>query len=209
MSGVSAHGGVLEELARRVPGTGGRILAGTACAVTAGGIAATSVQDVLDAADVSRRTFYQYYRGMDGALEALYALGCEHLVASVESAPTSGGAVASSMAALDRWLDALAGWGPLATDLQVAAMRSDSGLGERRADVIDALARILGDRMGGGVDLLLYRALVLAVEALVTHLAADGSLGDRERARVRAMAEPVLTRLTACAGDALPPLPRG
>ena len=50
------------------------------------GIAGTSVEHLLRAAKVSRRTFYRYFRNKEQVLAGLYALACEVLLTSIRDA---------------------------------------------------------------------------------------------------------------------------
>jgi len=49
------------------------------------GLEATAVQDILDAAQISRRTFYKYFSGKLDVLASLYVLSCRVLLARTET----------------------------------------------------------------------------------------------------------------------------
>ena len=69
-----------------------RILHGASEVVTERGIGAATVGDILEAAGVSRRTFYQHFRSKDDVLLALYVEVADNLVSVVE-----GGAAAAHL----------------------------------------------------------------------------------------------------------------
>lgn len=49
------------------------------------GLEETSVQDLLDAANISRRTFYKYFTGKLDVLESIFALACGVMLARFEA----------------------------------------------------------------------------------------------------------------------------
>ncbi len=56
--------------------TAERILKGAAKAFGESGLKATTVQDILNAAGVSRRTFYLHFRNIEAVLDAHAGVGC-------------------------------------------------------------------------------------------------------------------------------------
>lgn len=63
-----------------------RVLQGGARVFAEKGARLASVEDILAASGVSRRTFYRFYDGKDDVLLALYELGTEGLLAACRSA---------------------------------------------------------------------------------------------------------------------------
>ena len=49
------------------------------------GLEETSVQDLLDAANISRRTFYKYFSGKRDVLESIFVLACRVMLARFEA----------------------------------------------------------------------------------------------------------------------------
>src|SRR4051794_1966650 len=59
-----------------------RILQGAAAVFAAQGARLPSVEDILTASGVSRRTFYRFFDGKEAVLLALYCVGTEGLLAA-------------------------------------------------------------------------------------------------------------------------------
>ena len=70
-------------------GTRGQILKGTAQVVARQGVRGCTVQDVLDASNVSRRTFYKQFGSMEAALDGLFEVATAVLPATIEVAVAS------------------------------------------------------------------------------------------------------------------------
>jgi AcrR family transcriptional regulator len=64
---------------------------GLAEAIAAKGYAATTIADIVMHARVSKRTFYEHFADKEACLMALYAQGCEQLLAVVRNAAAGGG----------------------------------------------------------------------------------------------------------------------
>ncbi|HTJ34425.1 MAG TPA: TetR/AcrR family transcriptional regulator [Dactylosporangium sp.] len=64
---------------------------GLAEAIAGKGYAATTIADIVMHARVSKRTFYEHFADKEACLMALYAQGCEQLLAVVRSAAGGGG----------------------------------------------------------------------------------------------------------------------
>src|SRR5262245_2441078 len=96
-----------------------RIVAGAMAVFGERGIAPATVQDVLERAGVSRRTFYQYFQGKEDVLRAVYDVRVDRLVAALagglEQAQDPLGRV---LAALDAWIGLQIEGGRLFVELQ-------------------------------------------------------------------------------------------
>lgn len=160
-----------------------RILEGAARAFAERGFRATSIEHVLAAAGVARRTFYRLYGGKEDVALALYQLGTELLL------DASRGAVAGErdpLRQLERCIDVhLANareFGRLIFVLGGEAQHHESALHARRMQVHDELTAglVAGARERGAcLDPLRVRGLVFALEGLTRLVLAEGDEGRR------------------------------
>ncbi|MEZ4240976.1 MAG: TetR/AcrR family transcriptional regulator [Myxococcota bacterium] len=189
-----------------------RIIEGAAAVFGAAGIAEATVQDVLERASVSRRTFYQYFTSKEDVLAAVYDGWVDELVQRVGGMAVSGSEpVDVVVAALDTWLQQLQRDAPLSIRMMVEAARHDSQLHARREHTFDVLVSTTDEAMrgflGARVDPLVYRALFLGAEGLVLHLAERGEL-ERAPARLRRVVGALFFTVLG-SHDTLPDPPRG
>ncbi|MFZ5724216.1 MAG: TetR/AcrR family transcriptional regulator [Pseudomonadota bacterium] len=167
------------------------------------GITDTTVQDLLDASGISRRTFYKYFRNKLDVLESLYALAVDIMVLRYRADiadTTSVGELARRFTevffAFHRDL------APVIRMMQEEAIRQDSPLARRRADamslVIELVNRQLVQICGKPVDPLLLRSLMWGLEAASIELLRGGTPADgdieRSRAVMTHIVEAALTR---------------
>jgi AcrR family transcriptional regulator len=121
-----------------------RLLDAVAEAVAAKGHAATTVADVVAAAAVSRRTFYEQFPDLEACFLAAYQSGMELLLEeirdAVRAAPDSGwrGRVATSV---DAYLAALAARPAAAWSFSIEAMGAGPRVLEHRALVMERWVR--------------------------------------------------------------------
>ncbi|MEQ1505132.1 MAG: TetR/AcrR family transcriptional regulator [Myxococcota bacterium] len=166
-----------------------RIVDGAAALFADVGIDEATVQDVLERAGVSRRTFYQYFDSKEQVLAAVYDRWVDGLVRAVASTvdPTAD-PVSIVVAGLDAWITYQQQTAPTAVRLMAEASRPTSLLHPRREATIDALVATIDAAVrqvvGANVDPLVFRGLVLGAEGLSLHLAEHSRL-DAERARLR------------------------
>lgn len=166
-----------------------RIVEGATAVFTELGIEQTTVQHVLERANVSRRTFYQYFNGKEGVLAAVYDGWVDGLLQEIARAVQVEGTPAQRMVfALDAWLDHQQRYEPLSSSLVMEAARTGSLLHDRRERTFDLLVSMtdanVTEMFDARVDPLLFRGLLLAVEGLIVHLADRGRLSE-ERPRLR------------------------
>lgn len=193
-------------------GTRGRILAGAMQVFGERGVDDTTVEHILRAADVSRGTFYQYFRSKDDLLTTVFAYSVHLLVARVgESIAQVEAPFAKIERAVDVYLDLQLEQGRLIHGMLREALRPGSRMAEMRewgmqtmVSFIDASVR---EAQGREVDLLVYRSLLSAVEGLVLHFQDEGRLTPEKARRIRAAVIPIIERTMALPGDALPELP--
>ena len=133
------------------------------------GLEETSVQDILDAAQISRRTFYKYFSGKLDVLESLYALSTKVLLTRIESEL----AAVDSREALIRKLigicfDYQFSLGHIIGIMMEEAMRSASPLAPQRRNLQERMTGLLVlhlERLGyAAPNPYLLLSLALAVE---------------------------------------------
>jgi AcrR family transcriptional regulator len=153
------------------------------------GFAATRVEDVLEEADVARRTFYRYFTGKEDVLAAVYELATTELVAALdESFEAAPEPLAALRRCVDLYLDFYVENAPLLRVVAVEALRSDSPLaGHRkraRAHLVKVLVRA-AERLGvAPLDGFTYVALVSSLEGVALELLdASASMEEVNRAK--------------------------
>ena len=172
-----------------------RILRGAESALREHGLDACSVQLVLDAAKVSRRTYYQYFKSKDDLLFALYSERLGGLVGRMRAAVQSEtDGIARVRAALTAYMDFQIEGGSLQRSLQAVAVSAESILAPTREETLDQIVDLLDegvrDALDKSFDPLVYRHLLLGAEGLVLHAQAQGGFGDAEKERILAVLVP-------------------
>lgn len=120
------------------------ILQGAARVFAQRGVRAASVEHILGAAKVSRRTFYRFYQSKEDVLVALYRTGTEGLL---EACRVAAREERAPLRRLERCVDVhllhARGLGRLIYVLGGEAQRSESALHARRRQVHEELAQLL------------------------------------------------------------------
>ena len=133
------------------------------------GLADTTVNDLLAAAKVSRRTFYKYFNNKMDVLEGIYQTAVSLLLArfrDMQHATGSAPAWLRSMVAL--FFDYHLAVGPIIRLMQEEALRADSPLAAHRQRANLEMLELLSERLhdqDAPRDPLTYRALIWALEA--------------------------------------------
>ncbi len=178
------------------------------------GIRATSVEDLLEAAQVSRRTFYLNFKDKDDVALALYNFGTTLLIGSWKQA------IDSTTDAIEQWarcidvhLKNAAQMGRLIFVLGGEASRQESPLHARRMEVhatMVAMVRAASPELRK-LDPLLIRTTLFALEAITRQVLTDGDEGRRVPAESIARARKVMLRMVSAGfaghGDKVSPLP--
>ena len=169
------------------------------------GYRAVSVDELLAAANVSRRTFYRMFDGKDAVGLALYRFGTDGLVDNCRRALAEGGDLLTRvLRCVDLHLRNASTVGRLVYVLGGEASSQDSPLFAVRMAVHDRLVELLlaADRERQ-VDPLFVRTLVLALEAMVRCVLLDGDEGRRVTEAQITRARRVMTRIVtgAIAGE--------
>ncbi len=190
--------------------TRGKVLRGTARAVLEHGVRNCTVQHILDAAPVSRRTFYKQFKSLEHALEALFDTSVGLLERTVlEAARHPADPNERLLAALDAYLALQEMGGSLIVTLQSEAVRIDSPLAPHRTRLLDTMTALFAAEgkalTGRDLDPMVFRALLLGVEGLINDVQQRGPFTAEARAHVRGVIVPLFMRVLELP-DA-PPLP--
>jgi AcrR family transcriptional regulator len=176
--------------------------------------ASATIEDILQASGVSRRTFYRFYQGKEDVLDALHEIGCNMLIGAAQQlAGMSGDPVVRLERAIEAYLDYHITVGAnVMYVVQVESMRPGSKLNSRRRAFFDTMGGLFEREMhavtGLHVDPLLLRSLFVAIEAVSLSLRVDSHTPtfDRDRAK-RVILRMVMATVAAPAGGAVPDLP--
>ena len=185
-----------------------RLIEGACRAYEDQGIEGVRLGHLLEAAGVSRRTFYLYFSGKDALLVAVYDEVVGDLIHRVRQRVLDAeDATERLFAGLDAYLDFQERGGRLITLLQAEAANPASSLNPAREQTLDALVGLMDEQVRATLDValdpLVYRALFVAVEGLVIHVRSGGAFTAEGRAAVSAVMRPLF--LQTVTGHALLP----
>jgi AcrR family transcriptional regulator len=189
-----------------------QILRGAAEAFGGRGYAHTSVQHILDAAGVSRRTFYALFKNKDEVFDSLFGRALDrvlgHIRESVEGRSTAMDRLEAGVDAYLRYVDSI---GPLARVLLIENFPPGSRFAQRREAAVESFIQTIAEayrRLGREpVDPLLIRALVAGTHFVSVQVAIESPPGAYDAARARRLLLRILGAVLAGPEDPVPPLP--
>ncbi len=152
-----------------------RIIKAAASVFAERGCEAATVAEILEAAGVSRRTFYQFFSDKTDALLAIYLRSTAHLMEVRREAMEAPG---SGLEKLRRgqqvYLDFVASSGPIIRVMAAEAMRPGGPLMARRLWLHQAVEELYRQTYraseGAELDPLAVRGLILYTESLTLHV---------------------------------------
>lgn len=166
-----------------------RILAGAAAAFTEKGIDGATVEDILVAAGVSRRTFYKVFQNKEDVLVALHRGLSELFLQGIHAAVASTRVGAERMErCVDVFLAAAQRTSGLMLQLQAEAQRRERLAARRKAMFLELVELIqAGFRQEGRPepDALLLFGILSGLEAIVRIKVESGRVSDEDMARAR------------------------
>lgn len=193
----------------------GMIIAAGARVFGAKGIRETSVEDLLEAASVSRRTFYRLFESKEDVALALYIFGTKQLIDSWRRAiESSTGTLDAFRKCIDVFITHASTLGRLIFVLGGEASRQESPLHKRRMEVHDAFVDMLSaaDPAIAKIDPLVIRATLFALEATTRYILTEGDEGRRVSPAVIERARKVMNRIVTAGfageGEGVTPMPR-
>jgi AcrR family transcriptional regulator len=191
------------------------ILAGAARRFSEAGVREVSVEHILEAAAVSRRTFYRLYQSKEDVLVALYRVGTERLVEACRAGMNEeSDPIRQIHRCVDAHLASARAVGRLVFVLGGEAQRHESALHPLRMQTHAELVKLLMSSATASktnIDPLLVRGLVLALEGVTRMVLEEGDEGrnvtDSGIERARRVMVRMATSALAGEGHGVAPLP--
>jgi AcrR family transcriptional regulator len=192
--------------------TQARILDGAEQAFGELGYAKVRVEDILQAAGVSRPTFYKVYPSKEQVFEALSARHHHDIRQRIQrAAEAQPGAVARLAAVVDTFLRWRASLGPLGRALDVEARTPGSGIAHHRKHTLKLMVELAqGWLIAEGrppVDPVLLLALIAAMESVADSLLLANKISEAAIGRANWVALRIVAAALANAADPLPAIP--
>ena len=187
----------------RPASTRGRILSASAQVILQKGVRDASVKDILETADICRRTFYQHFKSKDDAFRALYREeATDRLYNAMNDAILAeSDPFGRVLASVDAFLNFEQTGGSLLARLQSEALNGESSLHEARVEVFDRLVvlvdKTVQDNLGIAFDPMIYRTLFLGIEGIVVHEQNQQALDAEQLARIRRVIRPMVVGIFA------------
>ncbi|MGB1221791.1 MAG: TetR/AcrR family transcriptional regulator [Alcanivoracaceae bacterium] len=133
------------------------------------GLERTTVQHLLDAAGISRRTFYKYFRNKLDVLESIYEISVTNMILrfrrEVERSQTVNDVI-HNMCHI--YFDYHLSLGPIIRLMMEEARRADSVLAPHRARAYETVANVMQNELyrltGQKLDLLVHKTLIWTLE---------------------------------------------
>jgi AcrR family transcriptional regulator len=182
-----------------------RILRGAARVFGERGYGASSVEAILEAAQVSRRTFYRTFRGKEDVLRTLFDNSVQMLIGAVREAGVehkSRDVLAAP--AVEAYLRVHATAGPLARVLLLEQFSPGSPLAEQRnrafATFSKLITRVSANAGRAPADPLLVAAVVAGINQVCVQMATDQPSGNWDIARAKRAILRILSVLGLPAG---------
>jgi AcrR family transcriptional regulator len=192
---------ILDQFRRRYTELGesteGKLLLGVTRAIEQHGASGATVQHILDAAGLSRRTFYQFFQNKEDALDALFKTITEGMLSAVEGLIMEiDDPELAAHKICELYLSLQLASGKAALAMYTEATRPESRLFARREAVLDRMSALLAQRLesksGQPVDPLRMRGLLLGVEGVVIYLKRRGEFDASCTPRLMALTSALL-----------------
>lgn len=189
-----------------------RLLRGAAEAFGRLGYPATRVEDIIQAAGVSRPTFYKAFDGKDAAFQALSLQHHREIRERIERAlhgvQDARGQVAAAIDAFLRWRAEL---GPIGRVLDLEARSPGTRVRAHRTRTLSAIVKLTAERMREAgraeADPVMIYALMAALESIADQLLLKAPVEEASLRRAVDNALRIFGASLAQTGDELPPLP--
>src|SRR5690606_31544865 len=172
------------------------------------GLERTTVQHLLDAASVSRRTFYKYFKNKHDVLESIYEIFVENMVhmfrVQAQRAATVNEVIGNTFAI---YFDYHFKLGPILRLMAEEARRTESVLWPHRDKAFQSTAQVLQAEMhrvtGRKHELLVFNAIIWALESCSLHVLTNTDCSEPVLAHYRnvmtGIAEAILVDGTSAA----------
>lgn len=149
------------------------------------GIAETTVQDLLDAANISRRTFYKYFKNKVDVLESIYKMAAELLTTRFKLEMSQAQSLSDFVVrCVDMYFDYHINLGPLVRMMTEEARRSDSPLAAHREALIHELVEMFQEKYqeteNQRLDPQVFYAIIWGMESASIHVLTETSCSVEE-----------------------------
>jgi AcrR family transcriptional regulator len=172
------------------------ILRGAATVFAERGVRAASVEDILGAAEISRRTFYRLYASKEEVMVSLYRLGTDLLLEKCRAAVAQEEDLLRQVeGCIDAHLGNARDFGRLIFVLGGEAQRPESLLYARRIEVHETLVSLIGAGLPKKTDRLLLRTIIIALEAVISLVLREGDEGRQVSEQALRRAKRVMVRI--------------
>lgn len=177
------------------------------------GYANTRVEDILEAASISRPTFYRFFRSKEDVFETIDEVGSLSLLQMVSSAVTNA---ESPFEKIEQGVDAYLRWlvsaGTMAAVVRQESMRPDSRLATRREATVQMLSSLFEgefERLRGySCDPWLFSVLIAGVEHAGELLTAGKRPAEADIQRAKSVVLRVFMASLTSEESFLPPVPK-
>lgn len=170
------------------------------------GITETTVQDLLEAANISRRTFYKYFKNKVDVLESIYKLAAELLTTRFNAERSKANSLTEFvMRCVDLYFDYHASLGPLVRMMTEEARRTDSPLAQHREALIEQVVTLFGEKYyeveGRHLDPLVHYSMIWSMESASINLLTNTECTQEEVDRYKGVMRSVAARVISSDND--------
>lgn len=186
------------------------VLVNSMAVFAAKGVTDTTVQNLLDAAKVSRRTFYKYFKNKVDVLESIYKVSIDILIVRFKSEMSQAETLSDVVnRCVDIYFDYHVELGSIIRLMQEEAMSSDSPLAPHRLESQKAIAQIFDREMmrlqNSKLDPWAFYAFIWAVENASLYLLTNTECTESDVSRCKNVMRSFIGRLLI--NDTPPQLP--
>jgi AcrR family transcriptional regulator len=176
-----------------VPGQGAKadVLFNSIGVFTSKGIEDTTVQDLLDAANISRRTFYKYFKNKVDVLESIYQVAAELLMVRFKAVQDKASNMSDFIVqCVELYFDYHTHLGPLVRMMTEEARRADSPLATHRETLLGHIVELFEQKYyefeGVHLDPKVYYSLIWMMESasmnILSNLPSDREVVEQFKA---------------------------
>jgi AcrR family transcriptional regulator len=171
------------------------------------------VEDIIEAAGVSRPTFYKVHASKDDVFQALSERHHREVRRRIrEAVAGAGGDPPVELAAMiDAFLRWRAGLGPVGRVLDLEARTPGTSVAHHRAATLRAMIRLSAERLRAAarppIDPVLITALISAMESVADALLLNPNVDEQTLARANHVALRIVGAALATPGDPVPEIP--
>lgn len=154
------------------------------------GLERTTVQHLLDAASISRRTFYKYFRNKLDVLENIYRIFVENMLLRFQQEVQRSRTISDIIRnTTDIYFDYHVSMGPVILLMMEEARHSGSALAPHREKAQELATNVLASEverlLGRKFDPLVIRTILWSLESYSLYLLSDGHCTEAEVERCK------------------------